>query len=221
MSDCPTIKNCRHCGFLGLMQKTIACRVKEYCHSITVTPRHIIHKGHFNWALSIKSPQPRQVPEMLRWVFLPLVRSVRYNLVQQLRDMEFNVRFPSVKESTRRDCLKKKSVNDVSIWLWSDHSLVSCVQTGGFVFVNLIHSFWHSQKYRRCCWRLLPWSSPRKCQPRLTTKGYSLLNKGWSKFHIFRTFCVRLYCSKQLKHCMAGTGTSLQLWKCTMLLYKG
>lgn len=34
--------------FPGLMWKTIACGVKEYCHSIMVTPVHIIHMGHFN-----------------------------------------------------------------------------------------------------------------------------------------------------------------------------
>lgn len=56
-----------------------------------VTPGHIIHMGHFNWALSIKSPARRQVSEVLRWGFMPLDWSVHYSLVQQLRDMEVNV----------------------------------------------------------------------------------------------------------------------------------
>lgn len=59
--------------FPGLMWKTIALGAKEYCHSIMVTPGHTIHMGHFNWAMSVKSPQCRQVSEVLRWLFLLLV----------------------------------------------------------------------------------------------------------------------------------------------------
>lgn len=49
--------------------KTVAGGVKEHCHSIILTPGHIIHVGHFNWALSMKCPRRLRIHKVLRWVF--------------------------------------------------------------------------------------------------------------------------------------------------------